>query len=111
MSRIKRFPSDRLRWAFAWVIGVIGGIATLVSLLPALTVVAASMGNGSAIGFQIITVIMSLMFLSVPIFLALAIGNVKKRGWVWLIAAGGVVALLILVRPSMGSLGVFWLTL
>lgn len=110
MSRVRRFPPDRIRWALAWVVGVTGGVATLVSLLPALTVVAASIRSASALGFEVVTVIMSIMFLSVPLLLAMAIGNVKKRRWVWLIVAGCVVALLILARPSMGSLGVFWLT-
>ena len=111
MSRVVRLPPDRIRWALAWVVGVIGGVATLVSLLPALTVVAASIRGTSALGFQVATVIMSIMFLSVPLLLAMAIGNVKKHGWVWLIFAGCVVVVLILARPSMGSLGVFWLSL
>jgi len=109
MNEVRRFPPRRIQQPIAWAVGVIGGVATLVSLLPALAVVGASIGNTAALGLQLMIVIMSIMFLSAPLLLAMAIGSPKKRRWGWLIAAGCVVAILLLARPSMGSLGVFWL--
>jgi hypothetical protein len=93
-----------LRVILAWVVGVVGVIATLVSIAPSLFVAFSYL---SALTGAVLAVV--LVELSVPIFLAMAIANVRRRWWLWLILAVVAIAVVVLFSPAFGSLGVFWL--
>ncbi|GGE90399.1 hypothetical protein [Mycetocola zhadangensis] len=97
-------PSRTLRLIFAWVVGVVGVLATLLSIAPSLFVAFSYL---SAFAGAVLAVV--LVELSVPIFLALSIANAGGRWWLWLLLAGVAVLLVVLVGPAFGALGVFWL--
>ena len=48
--------------------------------------------------------------LSVPILIALSVGNAGRRWWLWLALAVAAAVLVLVARTSVGSLGVWWLT-
>ena len=97
------FPRS-LRLILAWVVGVVGVLATLVSIAPSLFVAFSYL---SAFTGAVLAVV--LVELSVPIFLALAIANARGRWWLWLILLVVAVLLVVVLGPAFGSLGVFWL--
>ena len=79
----KHRPARTIQLTVAWAVGVIGATTTAISLIPAVTVIA-SVGTGSSLGFVAALLVVSVMYLRVPILMA---------------------------RFTVGSLGVYWLTL
>lgn len=96
-----------IQFVLAWAVGVIGTITTAISLIPAVAVIA-SAGGASSLGFAAVLMVVSVMYLSVPILIALAIANTGRRWWLWLIIAIVVIFLLLVARFAVGSLGVYW---
>jgi phosphoglycerol transferase MdoB-like AlkP superfamily enzyme len=92
----------------AWVVGVIGTITTAISLIPAVAVIA-SVSGVSSLGFAAVLLAVSVMYLSVPILIALVIANTGRRWWLWLTIAIAVIVLLLIARFAVGSLGVYWI--
>ncbi|MEV8239824.1 hypothetical protein AB0O90_06290 [Microbacterium testaceum] len=91
----------------AWATGVVGVITTAISLLPALATITAF--GADAPGSALILIIQALGCTAVPVLVGLAIANVARRWWAWLIAAALLVVLLLVVRNVTGTLGVYWL--
>ena len=94
----------RLRLLLAWIVGIIGVIATLVSIAPSLFVAFSYL---SALTGAVLALV--LVEVSVPILLALAIANARGRWWLWLILMAVAILLVVAFSPAFGSLGVFWL--
>jgi hypothetical protein len=88
----------------AWVIGILGVVATLVSIAPSLFVAFSYLSalTGAVLALALVEV-------SIPVFLGLAIANVRRRWWVWLVLMVVLVLVVIVLRPAFGSLGIFWL--
>ena len=103
-------PARTIRLTIAWTVGVIGATTTAISLIPAVAVIA-SVGAASSLGFAAALLVVSAMYLCVPILIALAIANTARRWWLWLTIALAVFVLLLIARFAVGSLGVYWLTL
>jgi hypothetical protein len=98
-----------IQFVLAWAVGVIGTITTAISLIPAVAVIA-SVSGVSSLGFAAPLLVVSVMYLSVPIFIALAIANTGHRWWLWLTIAIVVIVLLLVARFAVGSLGVYWIS-
>ena len=96
----------RLQVLLAWIVGIGGVIATLVSIAPSLFVAFSYL---SALTGAVLALV--LVELSVPVFLALAIANARKQWWLWLVLMIMAVVLVVAFSPAFGSLGVFWLRL
>jgi hypothetical protein len=94
----------RLRVLLAWVVGVGGVIATLVSIAPSLFVAFSYL---SALTGAVLALVLAEV--SVPVFVALAIGNARQRWWLWLVLAIIAIVVVLAFSPAFGSLGVFWL--
>lgn len=102
-------PARTIQFVLAWTVGVIGTITTAISLFPAVAVIA-SVNGVSSLGSAAALLIVSVMYLSVPILIALAIANTGRRWWLWLTIAIAVIVLLLVARFAVGSLGVYWIT-
>lgn len=94
----------RLRLILAWIVGIVGVIATLVSIAPSLFVAFSYL---SALTGAVLALV--LVEVSVPILLALAIGNARGLWWLWLILMVVAILLVAVFSPAFGSLGVFWM--
>ena len=108
MTAEKPRPARTIQLVLAGAVGVIGPITTAISLAPAVAVIA-SVSGVSSLGFTAVLLVVSVMYLSVPIFIALAIANTGRRWWLWLTIAIAVIVLLLVARFSVGSLGVYWM--
>jgi hypothetical protein len=89
----------RLRVLLAWVVGVGGVIATLVSIAPSLFVAFSYL---SALTGAVLALVLAEV--SVPVF-----GNARQRWWLWLVLAIIAIVVVLAFSPAFGSLGVFWL--
>ena len=72
--------------------------------------VIASVSGVSSLGFAAPLLVVSMMYLSVPILIALAIANTGRRWRLWLTIAIAVIVLLLVARFAVGSLGVYWIS-
>lgn len=93
--------------ALAWIVGVVGVAITAISLAPAVITIAA-VGRDAG-GPAVLLMLQAVACLAVPVLVALAIADVTRRWWLWLISAAVLVLLLLTARPITGSLDVFWL--
>ena len=110
MTVNKPRPARTLQLIVAWAVGVIGTITTALSVIPA-AAAAVSVSGGSSLGFAVPLLVIAVLYLLVPTLVALTIANTGRRWWLWLTIATTVIVLLLLARPAIGSLGVYWLTL
>ena len=97
-----------IQFVLAWAVGVIGTITTAISLIPAVAVIA-SVSRVSSLGFAAVLLVVSVMYLTVPIFIALAIANTGPRWWLWLTIAIAVIVFILVARFAVGSLDVYWM--
>ncbi len=92
-----------------YAVAILGGLSVLISILPSLAQVTSSFTDPNALVFVLLSLLVAALGIAVPVLLGLGIANHKGRRWLFIaLSAISVIALFVL-RPSFGSLGIWWM--
>lgn len=92
-----------------YAIAIVGGLSTLISILPSLTVVTSSLADPNALVFVLLSLLVAALGVGVPVLLGLGIANHRGRRWLYIAMAAIAVITLFLLRPAFGTLGIWWM--
>ena len=100
----------RPRVAVGWVVGVLGVAATLVSIGPSVVdgALVQDWSNSLTVFFVVMMLLVAAVEMAVPVLIGLAVADARGRWLLWLVLALAAVAVVWVLAPSFGTLGVFW---
>ena len=92
-----------------FALALLGGVSTLISILPALTAVTSAGTDPNGLVFVLLSLLVAALGVGTPVLLGLGIANYRGRRWLYIALAAIAVVGLFVLRPSFGTLGIWWM--